>query len=76
VDVECKKIGSPYPGLSEGCFLVPDTPGWGVELDMDFFEKHPTVKTKDGMIVDLGLNMFRDENWQKRAGQSKSKSGR
>ena len=71
VDAEVKEIGSPYPGFSEGCFLVPDAPGWGVELNLDFFEKHPPVKTEDGIIKDFGLNMFRDENWQKRAGRSK-----
>jgi galactonate dehydratase len=61
----------PYPDINNGCFSVPEAPGWGVELDIDFLEKHPPEKTKDGEILDPGLNMFSDENWQKRAGQSK-----
>ncbi len=41
VDAEVKNIGSPYPGLSGGCFLVPDAPGWGIELDVEFFAPPP-----------------------------------
>jgi hypothetical protein len=29
------------------------------------------VRVVEGIIKDFGLNMFGDENWQKRAGQSK-----
>jgi len=71
VDSEIKIVGSPYPEISVGCFSIPDAPGWGVELDIDFLKNHPPQKSEDGTILDLGLNMFRDENWQKRAGQSK-----
>jgi galactonate dehydratase len=69
VDTEVKSIGSPYPVLTDGRFLLPDAPGWGVELDYEYFEKHPPLKTEDGIIKDFGLDMFRDANWQKRAGQ-------
>jgi galactonate dehydratase len=71
VDSEVKNAGSPYPELSEGSFSIPDAPGWGVDLDIEYMEKHPPVKSADGIILDLGLNMFRDDNWQKRAGQPK-----
>ena len=70
VDAEVKQIGSPYPELTDGGFSIPDAPGWGIELNMEFFEQHPPEKTKDGIIPDYGLNMFRDANWQKRAGQA------
>ncbi|HSW58271.1 MAG TPA: mandelate racemase/muconate lactonizing enzyme family protein [Dehalococcoidales bacterium] len=69
VDTEVKSIGSPYPVLSDGCFLLAEAPGWGVELDLDYFKKHPPSKTEKGIIKDFGLDMFRDANWQKRAGQ-------
>jgi galactonate dehydratase len=71
VDTEVKKVGSPYPELSSGSFAISEAPGWGVELDTGYLEKHPPVKSQEGIILDYGLDMFRDENWQRRSGQVK-----
>jgi galactonate dehydratase len=65
VDKEVKNIGSPYPEVVDGYFMLPKGPGWGVEIDFDFIESNPPA-TKDGIILDPGLNMFKSENWHKR----------
>jgi galactonate dehydratase len=68
-DSEVKNAGTWYPELIDGHFTLPDKPGWGVELNIDFIESRPP-QIKDGVILDPGLNMFGKSDWQKR-GQDK-----
>ncbi len=62
-----KQAGSPYPEVVDGYFQLPEGPGWGVELDLDFIRKHPP-EYANGIIQDPGLNMFRKSEWNKRDG--------
>ncbi|SVE28574.1 uncharacterized protein METZ01_LOCUS481428, partial [marine metagenome] len=39
------------------------------ELNEDFILSHPPDKSKDGLVLDPGLNMFEKIDWAKR-GQS------
>ena len=66
VDESIQACGSPYPQVVDGYFQLPTGPGWGVELDMDFIRANQ-AKRIDGVIQDPGLNMFVDENWNRRA---------
>ena len=63
-----KQAGHPYPEVVDGYFGLPEGPGWGVELDMDFIRKHPPASV-DGVIQDPGLNMFVKADWNQRDGQ-------
>ena len=65
-DTEIKKAGKPYPEVKEGCFELPQGPGWGVELDMDFLREH-NVAGEGKVISDPGLDMFRKADWFKRS---------
>jgi galactonate dehydratase len=65
VDSEVKALGAPYPQVIDGHFQCPTGPGWGVEMDFEALEKHEPNMI-DGVIKDLGLNMFQDENWNAR----------
>ena len=65
VDSQVKNAGSPYPEVVDGFFKVPEGPGWGVDLNFDFIESNPP-KSENGVILDPGLNMFRETNWHKR----------
>lgn len=64
-DEEVKQAGSPYPEVIDGYFNLPQGPGWGVDLDFDFLESHRAAERK-GVILDPGLNMFKDPLWNKR----------
>lgn len=64
-DKEVQKAGTWYPELVDGHFIVPDKPGWGVELNLDFIESSPPDK-KGNVVLDPGLNMFVKSDWQKR----------
>ena len=64
-DNSVKNIGHPYPEVVDGYFKLPDGPGWGISIDFDFLEKNPP-KTKNGIILDPGLNMFKSRQWNKR----------
>jgi len=68
-DREVQKAGTWYPELVDGHFVLPDKPGWGVELNSDFIESRPP-QIENGVVLDPGLNMFGKANWQKR-GQDK-----
>lgn len=68
-DKNVKKAGVWYPKLVDGHFELPDKPGIGVELDYEFIKDNPP-KTQEGIIMDPGLNMFRDPNWNKRKQQT------
>ena len=63
-----KQAGSPYPEVVDGYFSVPEGPGWGVEMDMDFIRSHPP-KSLDGVIQDPGLNLFVKSEWSRRDGE-------
>jgi galactonate dehydratase len=64
-DQQVKQAGYPYPEVVDGCFSVPDKPGWGVELNYDFIESHPP--NRDGnVILDPGLDLFRKSDWHRR----------
>lgn len=63
-----KKAGHPYPEVVDGHFSVPEGPGWGIELDMDFIRAHPPA-IENGIILDPGLNMFKKANWAQRDGK-------
>ncbi len=64
-DSEVKAAGTPYPEVVDGCFRLPQGPGWGVELDIDFLQAHPPP-LEDGVIVDPGLRMFENADWCRR----------
>ena len=64
-DKEVKKAADWYPEVVDGHFTVPDKPGWGVKLDLDFIAANPP-EMKDGVILDPGLNMFRNKSWHAR----------
>ncbi len=65
-DTEIKKAGSPYPEVKDGYFELPQGPGWGVELDMDYLREH-NVAVEGKVIADPGLDMFRKADWFKRS---------
>jgi galactonate dehydratase len=65
VDLEVKKAGSPYPEVRGGEFQLPTGPGWGIEIDEDFIRAHPP-RTENGVVLDPGLDMFRDSRWNLR----------
>ena len=64
-DAEVKAAGAPYPEVTGGCFSLPQGPGWGVELDLDFLASHPP-RLEGGVIVDPGLRMFENADWCRR----------
>jgi|TARA_B110000438_G_C15305211_1_gene432911 galactonate dehydratase len=37
-DSYVKQAGSLYPEVIDGNFQLPEGPGWGIELDLDFIE--------------------------------------
>jgi len=61
-----KDVGSPYPEVVDGYFNLPEGPGWGVTVNIDFLESHGP-KTEDGVIQDPGLNMFKSADWNLRS---------
>jgi hypothetical protein len=61
-DAEVKAAAAPYPEVIDGSFALPQGPGWGVALDLDFIASRPP-KLRDGVIVDPGLNLFENPNW-------------
>ena len=65
-DTEIKKAGKPYPEVEDGYFKLPQGPGWGVELDMDYLREH-NVTVEGKVIADPGLDMFRKADWFKRS---------
>ena len=65
VDSQVKNAGSPYPEVVDGFFKVPEGPGWGVDLNFDFIESN-SPESENGVILDPGLNMFRETDWHKR----------
>jgi galactonate dehydratase len=66
-DSEIKKAGKPYPEVGDdGCFALPQGPGWGVELDMDYLRER-NVAAYGKVIADPGLDMFRKADWFKRS---------
>ena len=64
-DSQVKRVGSPYPEVVDGYFSVPSGPGWGVTLDEDHLREE-TLKHGEGMILDPGLNMFVNSEWNRR----------
>jgi len=63
-----KRTGSPYPEVDkQGNFALPTGPGWGVQLNYDFL-KSRAAKRVNGVIMDLGLNMFHSATWHQRDG--------
>ena len=65
-DKHVKQAADWYPEVTDGAFTVPDKPGWGVELDLEFIAANPP-EMSNGIILDPGLNMFRNSNWHERA---------
>jgi galactonate dehydratase len=66
-----KNIGTPYPEVVDGCFKLPEGPGWGVNIDIEFLRsQRPSMV--DGVIQDPGLNMFQDPDWNLRSGKTKN----
>ena len=66
-DQHVKQAGSPYPEVVDGHFQLPEGPGWGVELDLDFIAQHPPGQTTAQVIADPGLDMFKKDEWNKRS---------
>ncbi|MCI9340314.1 MAG: mandelate racemase/muconate lactonizing enzyme family protein [Dorea sp.] len=65
-DSYVKNVGAPYPEVTDGYFHLPDGPGWGVEVDLDFLKEHE-AEMVDGVIQDPGLNMYRSTSWNLRS---------
>lgn len=66
VDSDVKRLATPYPEVINGHFQLPAGPGWGVQLDEGMLETHQPNRV-DGIVQDPGLNMFVNENWNKRS---------
>lgn len=66
-DVTIKSLGTPYPNVVDGFFSLPTGFGWGVELDLDALE-HQRPQLENGVILDPGLNMYRNADWNRRSG--------
>ena len=64
-DAQVKQAGTPYPEVIDGFFSVPDGPGWGIEINIDFLRANEAPKT-DGVYDDPGLNLFVASEWNKR----------
>jgi galactonate dehydratase len=64
-DSYVKQVGSPYPEVVDGTFSLPEGPGWGVTVNMDFLESHQ-AELQDGIIQDPGLNMYQSPIWNLR----------
>ena len=62
-------VNAKWTNNKDGFFSLPETPGWGVELNEEFILSHPPEKNDDGINLDPGLNMFEKMDWAKR-GQS------
>ncbi len=65
-DSYVKNVGTPYPEVVDGYFLLPSGYGWGIEVDMDFLRKNQAIG-EDGVILDPGLNMYKSTSWNKRS---------
>ena len=65
-DEAIKGLGTPYPRVVDGFFLLPTGFGWGVELDYDALE-HQQPNIENGVILDPGLNMYCNADWNKRS---------
>jgi len=64
-DTYIKKAGNPYPEVKNGMFMLPKGAGWGISIDIEFLESNQKVD-ENGVILDRGLDMFRNANWNKR----------
>lgn len=64
-DSYVKSAGSPYPEVVDGYFSLPEGPGWGVEVDLDFLRENE-AELVDGIIQDPGLNMYKSDKWNLR----------
>lgn len=65
-DSYVKQAGSPYPEVVDGFFSLPEGPGWGVEVDMDFLKEHD-CGADGGVVQDPGLNMYKSTTWNLRS---------
>jgi galactonate dehydratase len=65
-DEGIKGLGSPYPEVVDGFFLLPTGFGWGIALDYDGLEHQPP-QIENGIIRDPGLDMYRNADWNKRS---------
>lgn len=61
-----KGAGKPYPEVVDGYFSLPEGPGWGIEMDINFLRDH-AADMEDGVIQDPGLNMFKTSTWNLRS---------
>lgn len=68
-DSYVKDAGVPYPIVEDGCFSLPEGPGWGVTMDMDFLQAHEAA-LDGGIIQDPGLNMYKSDSWNLRSKKS------
>lgn len=66
-DEEVKQVGSPYPEVIDGAFGLPQGPGWGIEVNLEFLNAHPAQRV-NGVVQDPGLDMFRKSDWFQRRG--------
>jgi len=64
-DKHVKQAADWYPEVINGEFQVPNKPGWGVTLNLDFIKANPPAMN-DSIILDPGLNMFKKDNWHER----------
>jgi galactonate dehydratase len=65
-----KNAGTPYPEVVDGYFSLPEGPGWGVTIDIDFLQDH-AAEMEDGIIQDPGLNMYSSRTWNLRSKKTK-----
>ena len=66
-DATIKSLGTPYPNVVDGFFSLPTGFGWGVELDLNALE-HERPQLENGVILDPGLNIYRNADWNRRSG--------
>jgi len=70
VDQEVQEAASPYPRVVDGNFSLGAGPGLGLSINEEFIRAHPP-RTEGGVILDPGLDMFRDAAWNLRGRKAK-----
>jgi len=64
-DQEVQKAAKRYPEVRDGRFSLPEGVGLGLEIDEPFIKAHPP-RMEGGVVLDPGLDMFRDAAWNLR----------
>lgn len=70
-DTYVKEVGTPYPEVVDGHFLLPQGTGWGIEINIGAILAH-SAREIDGVVLDPGLNMYENEAWNLRSKKENS----